>query len=603
MNPELLREMTGFMDYRGPDARGTWCSHICGFGHAMLRTTPESLSERQPASLDHLWITADVRLDQRAKLKAEIQTAGRKLPAESADCDLLLHAYAAWGEKCVEHLRGDFAFAIWDSRREVLFCARDHFGVKPFYYGECDRQFIFSNTLDCVRLHPGISGRLNEAAIGDFLLFGVNWNPATTTWKDVQRLPAAHHLVISREGSRTTRYWSPPVEPCLRYRCAEDYVEHFLEIFREAIAERLSPECTGIFLSGGLDSSSIAATAREICSARGGLPKLRAYTMVSKSDRDSDTPCAHEVARYLRIPMSGMDFDDLRPFEGWEDPERRFPEPPGDPLGAGIFEEFKTVAKNCRVVLNGEGSDNLMHFQMRPYARHLLSNKEWRRFCAEGIAYLRVRPFPWRGVRQRLRRLAGQEESGPAVAPWIKSDFAKRTALASRVREGGRINVPEHAHPLFPTAHASMELPLWSRLFEMVDPGTTRYPVETRFPFLDLRVVKYLLALPPFPWAFQKKILREAMRGRLPDRIVSRPKTPLHEDPSTVAIRGSEIHWLARNDAGSEILQYIDQVKLREAIWEGTADELGVGHALCLKFWLRLARNAPRHAAAEASNA
>ena len=90
------------------------------------------------------------------------------------DSELILHAYAAWGEACVQHLRGDFAFAIWDARRKVLFCARDHFGVKPFYYAELDGVFIFSNTLDCVRLHPDVSGELNESAVADFLLFGLH---------------------------------------------------------------------------------------------------------------------------------------------------------------------------------------------------------------------------------------------------------------------------------------------------------------------------------------------------------------------------------------------------------------------------------------------
>jgi len=604
----LLQEMTDFQEYRGPDAQGMWYGGICGLSHTLLRTTRASENERQPATLDGLRITADVRLDSRDELKAEIEATGCIVPADCADCDLVLHAYACWGERCVERLRGEFAFAIWDSRRETLFCARDHFGIKPFYYGECDGKFIFSNTLDCVRLHPGISDRLNEAAVGDFLLFGVNWNPATTTWRDVQRLPAAHCLTLSATaavgGAKIARYWSAPTDGCVRYQRAEDYVEHFREVFRNAAGERLSPECTGIFLSGGMDSSSIAAMAREICDARGGSMQLRAYTVISKSAGDSDTPCARKVAQHLRIPMHSMNFDDLRPFEGWDDTERRFPEPAGDPLGMGLFEEFEAVAKDCRVVLNGEGSDNLMHFQMWPYARHLARSGEWKRFCGEGVEYLRVRPFPRRGIRYRLRRFIGKEDSGtPAVPQWIQADFAKRTGLDCRIREGGRIDLPERAHPLFPKAHASMGLPLWSRLFEMGDSGVTRCPVETRFPFLDLRVVKYLLALPPFPWAFQKRVLRDAMRGRLPDSIVRRPKTPLDEDPSALAIRGDEIRWIEQDDAGSEISQFIDQTKLQEAVRKGTADELGVGHALCLKFWLRQARDVRRRAAAEVSNA
>ena len=94
----------------------------------------------------------------------------------------------------MQHLRGDFAFAIWDARKKLLFCARDHFGVKPFYYSDLGELFLFSNTLDCLRLHPEVSDELNDAAIGDFLLFGLNCDAATTTFRDIRRLPAAHAM-------------------------------------------------------------------------------------------------------------------------------------------------------------------------------------------------------------------------------------------------------------------------------------------------------------------------------------------------------------------------------------------------------------------------
>ena len=110
---------------------------------------------------------------------------------------MILHAYATWREECVDHLRGDFAFALWDARERKLFCARDHFGIKPFFYSAIERQFLFSNTLNCLRAHPDVSDELNEAAIGDFLLFGLNCEIATTTFRDIQRLPPAHFMVVT----------------------------------------------------------------------------------------------------------------------------------------------------------------------------------------------------------------------------------------------------------------------------------------------------------------------------------------------------------------------------------------------------------------------
>src|SRR5262249_55055141 len=150
----------------------------------MLRTTWEAETERQPLTLDgKLWLIADARIDGRAELIAELEaklrrkvrfresgngTGPERLPN---DAELILLAYEAWGEDCGAHLIGDFVFAIWDSGERRLFCGRDHFGVKLFYYALVGKTFVFSNTLECLRLHPLVSDNLNEVAIGDYLLF------------------------------------------------------------------------------------------------------------------------------------------------------------------------------------------------------------------------------------------------------------------------------------------------------------------------------------------------------------------------------------------------------------------------------------------------
>ncbi len=195
----LLQALTYFISYAGPDARDTYSEGSIGLGHTMLRTTRESFLERMPAGLDgKLWITADARIDCREELKRELEKADSNRRPAATDSELILHAYAVWGEECVRHLRGDFAFAIWDARRKTLFCARDHFGVKPFYYAEIGNIFLFANVLNCVHAHPGISDSLNDAAIGDFLLFGLNCDLSTTTFRDIRRLPPAHCLSCFR---------------------------------------------------------------------------------------------------------------------------------------------------------------------------------------------------------------------------------------------------------------------------------------------------------------------------------------------------------------------------------------------------------------------
>jgi asparagine synthase (glutamine-hydrolysing) len=366
----LLRDLTQFLSYCGPDWRDVWSEGPIGFGHAMLRTTRESLTERQPLSLDgQLWIAADARLDGREELRLALVKAERRVSREATDPELILHAYAAWDSDCVRHLRGDFAFAIWDRRRQILFCARDHFGVKPFYYADLDGQFIFSTVLDCVRLHPDVSDALNETAIGDFLLFGMNGEMATTPFRDVQRLAPAHTLLISRDEFLLRRYWTPPVDGRIRYRHAHEYVEHFQVLLEAAVNDRLRTDAVGILLSGGLDSGAIASAARTLAGRSTPPIDLRAYTVVYESlIPDPDGPYAKETTEFLKIPARYLALDNLRPFEAWDRADWTWPEPAEDPFFAGLFDQFQLISQDCRVALSGEGCDNLMQFEMWPHA-------------------------------------------------------------------------------------------------------------------------------------------------------------------------------------------------------------------------------------------
>src|ERR1019366_8794264 len=157
-----------------------------------------------------LWIIADARIDARSELIEKLKarsSAASNVSLSTPDAILILHAYDAWDDACVEHLLGDFSFAIWDERKKRLFCARDHFGVKPFFYAYTDSCLIFGNTLDCVRTHPSVSNRLNDLAIADFLLFEMNEDTSTTSFADIHRLPAAHTMSCQRQRLSVRRYW------------------------------------------------------------------------------------------------------------------------------------------------------------------------------------------------------------------------------------------------------------------------------------------------------------------------------------------------------------------------------------------------------------
>src|SRR5881396_678940 len=194
----LLRRMTDFMTFRGPDEQQVWVDGNVGFGHTLLRTTFESEHEHQPFTLDgRTWIVADARVDAQADLIAKLAARGEEVKRGITDVELLLRAHHVWGEDCVDHLLGDFAFAIWDGPKRRLFCARDHLGVKPFFYAHLGATVIFSNTLDCIRRHPAISDKLNDPAIADFLLFDLNQNPATLRWPTFNGyLPRAPRQVL-----------------------------------------------------------------------------------------------------------------------------------------------------------------------------------------------------------------------------------------------------------------------------------------------------------------------------------------------------------------------------------------------------------------------
>lgn len=601
---ELLRNFVEFLKFRGPDAAEIWTRGPIGLGHAMLQTSRESDNGRQPASLDdRLWIASDARLDSRAELIALLERENQTPAKMAPDCELILHAYAAWGPECVRHLRGDFAFAIWNAAKGELFCARDHFGIKPFYYAAIGEIFLFSNTLDCLRQHPSVSGELNEAAIGDFLLFGVNCDPATSTFRDIQRLPPAHTVTISSQEVRARRYWSPPIDGHIRYRRPADYIDHFRVLFQAAVADRLSTSCVGILLSGGLDSGAIAAAAREISAASGGVPDLRAYTIVYNSlisDRDGSQ--ARNTAEHLGIPFQCLAVDDLRPFDGWGSPATHWPEPVDDPFFVGIFHQFRMIAADTRVALDGEGSDNLMHFEMWPFTKDLLRRGEWRQFMSDVPRYLWTRRSFHRGLRRRVSGFFRRDSGAPDYPDWIEPDFARRIQLRDRWGTGGGMPSVEN-HPLLPEAHASLSLPHWTQLFELENAGVTRSTVEVRYPFLDLRLVNFLLALPPFPWILNKHILRESMAGRLLESSRTRAKMPLAADPL--------VRYLSRRDGFAadkpcwvkEIDRYINRSTLPALVREKNSERVSLGvRPLCLNFWLQSARQVGYNLSAEARN-
>jgi asparagine synthase (glutamine-hydrolysing) len=601
----LLQSLADFLCYRGPDFRAIWMDGSIGLAHTLLRTTHESLGEKQPAGLEgRYWIVADARLDSRDELINELQRSRRKIRPNAPDSELLAHAYATWGTPCVDHLRGDFSFALWDAGHKQLFCARDHFGIKPFYYAQLGELFLFSNTLNCLRHHPAVSSELNDAAIGDFLLFGLNCDNTTTSFRDIQRLPPAHALTVSQRGLQIRRYWAPPTNGRIRYAKPQEYVENFQLILEAAVADRLRSDRVGILLSGGLDSSSVAAVAKEASAKSAHATDIRGYTSVDESQSpDPEGRLAREVGDFLRISVKLLPAEKVELFEGWDNPQLSLPEPVDNPLFASFFDAQRIISADCRVVLSGEGSDNLMDFQMWPYAGDLRRRGEWRRLMTDMANYLWIRPFPWRGIRARLLRVIGKEPGVPAFPNWLAADFSKRTNLRERWKEWGEHPKLVFEHPILPKAHASLSLPQWTLMFEHENAGAAQQPLEVRYPFLDLRIVNYLLALPPFPWFFHKMILREAMAGRLPESVRMRPKTPLQGDPVAQQVRRRGAESLHQMRWSHDSDRYIDRSAIVLPHDKMNAGQISNNlRPYCLNIWLQSAHRIRYNIHAEASN-
>jgi len=554
---QFLRRMAAALAFRGPDAQGICVSGCFGFAHTLLRTTDESAHERQPLSFDgKVWITADARVDARAELVSKLRAAGRPASVAAPDVELILHAYHVWGEECVAHLLGDFAFAIWDELQRKLFCARDHFGVKPFFYAHVGNYLIVSNTLNCVRLHPSVSDRLNELAIADFLLFDYNQELDTTTFADIRRLPPGHYLAWSDGKLGVRRYWVLPSNGCTRYARWRDYVERLGELLRAAVQDRLRTQSIAVSMSGGLDSPAVAALGREYLARAGAPTGLRAHTVVfDRVIPDQERYYAGVVAQALEIPIEFLAADDYEPYQGWETGELHTPEPVHDPVVTMSHDLFCQMARHARVGFTGYGGDPAM-LASPHFVFHLLRSLDLGTLVGSFAWYWwhYHRKPPMGGVLARVRAWLGRNE--PDVFPvWLNPDLVKRWDLVGRWdRFRARSEI---LHSTAPEAYRVFSVSFWPLVFESYDPAVTRLHLEFRHPFFDRRVIEYLLSIPPIPWYWDKVLLREVLRGVLPEEVRRRPKSPLAADPLATYFRARTEHWVDRFVPVPEFSEYV----------------------------------------------
>jgi asparagine synthase (glutamine-hydrolysing) len=487
---------------------------------------------QQPFTLDgNVWLIADARID-----------GDRQFPDE----DAILRAYEKFGDDCVEHLIGDFAFVIWDKRSRRLFCARDHFGVKPFFYARAGNSFIFANGLNVLRRDPRVSDELNETAVGDYLAFGLNQDLSTTTFRGIQRLPPGHTLSLANGAITTRCYWMPAVTDEIRFRDPQGYVDRFNELFTVAIKDRLRTNRVSVSMSGGLDSTSMAVIARDQTAA------VKAFTVVyDELILDEERRYSTLAASSIGVPIHHVSADKYELFAG----EMNQPEPfLISPLGGQFNELLRLMASTSNVALTGYDGDALMNESSG--ARAL-----WRR-----IRRINEKPIPVEYPR------------------WIDEAFAKRIKLKERVREAWS---PLPVDNQRPATLRALQSKVWGPLLEGYHESTTRLPLEVRHPFIDVRLVNYLLSIPVKPWCVNKHILRCAMKDRLPAVVVNRPKTPLTGDPALQLWRRAGVRWLDNFEVTPQLTRFVNPQYRRSLAEEETPNALWANLRLfALNHWL-----------------
>jgi len=362
VDQQWLALLAARLSFRGPNCSNIYIHGRLGCSFALLETDPGRQARQQPVSLDdRFWLLGHVRLDGRADLLREVSRGGR-LPSQNVtDEHLLLLAWRDRGEDCVDHLLGDFSFALWDASEKKLWCARDFIGSHPFFYAHADGAFFFSNTLQVLRAASGISRRLDDVFIGDFLLHGLCFDPERTVYSQVHRLAPGHLLRYDNERVEVKRFRKLPIEEPLQLHRPEAYVEAYRELVLQAVSDRLPESAASLYLSGGLDSGSVCAFASRLSSQCGQRERLKAFNISWRTHFDDPEPrFATLTAKHLELTYEVLEDARCVPYEPLSTCLKTTPEPCADVFLARTGKLFQKVASHARVVLSGDGGDDVL---------------------------------------------------------------------------------------------------------------------------------------------------------------------------------------------------------------------------------------------------
>ncbi len=532
---ESIAHMARAIAFRGPDALQQTLQPGASFAFSLLKTGPAPQEPSQPCTVNgETWFLGDARCDGREELQRKLAQHGMELPASASSEQLVLHAFAQFGELAFPEFEGDFSFTLWKPRERKFIAFRDLTGARPFFYSHRDGVLVFSNTMQAVLAVSSISRELDEEFLANFLLGSPNENHSGSVYRHVQRLPPGHLLEFSEKGLSIRRIVNMPVEDLLIMGSEEEYITEFIRLLELAVRDRLPSVDATIFLSGGLDSTAMAAVAVKLrqASAVEAQPHLRAFSVdFQPLFDDRESAIASRFAAKLGIPCQVSHLGRVLPFDGWNEFPALLPEPLLDPYAVLVLSHPRRIALTSRVGFSGMGGDELLRLQAMPYLRFLV--KAGRSFEAAS-AFTRYvlsqgkLPPLGAGIRSGLRNLFGKPATSYFYPPWFAPDFERRLMTQERWRE--MTAPPQTTHPFNTRAYNAMNDLRVGNVFEALEPTWTACHMELRVPFMDRRLARFLLRIPPLPWAMEKFLLRRSQIGILPDEIRLRPKTPVLQD-------------------------------------------------------------------------
>lgn len=603
-DPDLIKKMNDRIVHRGPDGNNLLCEGPIAFGHQMLHTTPESLQEELPFMDEDsgLVITSDARIDNREELSKHLRLENNEHVPDSL---FILKAYEKWGDSCPEKLLGDFVFVIWDPDKEQLFCARDHMGVKPFYYYKSEDVFLFASEIKA--FYNILPCELNELKIAHFLA-QIYFDKEITFYKNIFRLPASYSLNLSSVGSSLKQYWALDPSYEIHFESDEDYINAFSDLFKETVRCRLrSSFPIGSMLSGGLDSSYVTCVAQKILKKE-GKKNLNTFSAIFDTVPNSNE--RNYIEKILSIDNFESHFlnaDKISPLNDIDNILFYLEEPAIAPNSFMSWNIYQEASKNgSKILLDGlEGDITLSHGN--GFFEELARDNKWKKLLRE-INYkskrLGANPykdfleiclinFTPKFIKRKIFRAREINQKYRSSSRIVKKEFAERMHLFETIAKSYEDNLKIN------TAHKKHYFDLNSGFIqyelELVDRMSAPFSIEVRHPFFDKRLVEFCLAIPTeqkFSKGWDRLIMRRAMDGIIPIEVqwLNR-KTKLSHNFNQSLIK-YEKELLDKTIRKSNIIEdYVNTKKLHEIYNQyqtgNVKDLIYLWDATILSIWLQ----------------